>query len=284
MLPAAGAAIAMSQIQAEFAGPNYVMSQYYRGAGTVPVQTSTGNIPASGPIAFSQFASAFESAAGSVAATSTQTLVVPQYNTMTFEAWGPGAGGGGGSGGGAGGNPASTSSNVTGGGLAVAIQGNRGLGGQPGVLSNGAAGGAGGAGGTASGGNSSNTSGGTGVAGQKGSLSGGTGAGGKGGNVGGGAGVGGNGGAQGNNGLPGGAPGGAGGGAGAPASSQASAGGGGGGGGKAVSVFNYYDANAPIFGATLTLTVAGAGGTGGTAGTGFSGAAGARGQINVTWT
>lgn len=93
-LPTSGP-ISLAQIQAEFGGPNYVLSTYYRGAGFV-----TGNntgIPASGQISLSQFRGTVKVVPGSQAFTApgTYTFIVPPYTSLTADARGAGGGGGG---------------------------------------------------------------------------------------------------------------------------------------------------------------------------------------------
>lgn len=107
-LPSSGT-IWLSQIQAEFAGPNYWLSTYYRGAGYTTINNF--NVPTAGAIYFSNFHGAQRSIAGSAAYTSpgTYTFYVPVHSSITFDARGAGGGGGGstydaGIGGNAGGN------------------------------------------------------------------------------------------------------------------------------------------------------------------------------------
>lgn len=93
-LPSSGI-LYMSQIQAEFGGPNYLLSTYYRGGGYVTAN-NTG-IPASGPIYFSQFYGAQKSVAGSRSFTSpgTYSFTVPVHSSITFDVRAAGGGGGG---------------------------------------------------------------------------------------------------------------------------------------------------------------------------------------------
>jgi hypothetical protein len=93
-LPASGI-LYLSQIQAEFGGPNYLMSSYYRGGGYVTAN-NTG-VPASGAIYFSQFYGTQKSVAGSWNRTApgTYTLVIPVFSTFVIDTRGAGGGGGG---------------------------------------------------------------------------------------------------------------------------------------------------------------------------------------------
>lgn len=93
-LPASGL-LYMSQIQAEFGGPNYNMSTYFRGAGYVTAN-NTG-VPASGTIYFSQFHGTEKSVAGSRSWTSpgTYSFTVPVHSTIRVDVRGAGGGGGG---------------------------------------------------------------------------------------------------------------------------------------------------------------------------------------------
>lgn len=93
-LPASGP-IYLSQIQAEFGGPNYNLSTYYRGGGYVTAN-NTG-VPASGTIYFSQFHGTEKSVAGSRSWTSpgTYSFTVPVHSTLRIDVRGAGGGGGG---------------------------------------------------------------------------------------------------------------------------------------------------------------------------------------------
>lgn len=93
-LPGSGP-IYMSQIQAEFLGPNYYISTYYRGAGYTTANNLS--VPSGGTIYFSQFYGAQRSVAGSWAVTSpgTYAFYVPVHSTITFDLRGGGGGGGG---------------------------------------------------------------------------------------------------------------------------------------------------------------------------------------------
>lgn len=84
----------MSQIQAEFAGPNYLMSTYYRGGGYTT--TNNLNVPTSGTICFSQFYGAVRATGGSVGyGPGTHYLAVPPLQWLTIDSRGGGGGGGG---------------------------------------------------------------------------------------------------------------------------------------------------------------------------------------------
>lgn len=87
--------IYMSQIQAEFGGPNYYISSYFRGAGYVTANNL--GVPAGGAIYFSQFYGAQRSVPGSWAAGSPGTyyFTVPVHSTITIDVRGAGGGGGG---------------------------------------------------------------------------------------------------------------------------------------------------------------------------------------------
>lgn len=93
-LPGSGL-LYMSQIQAEFGGPNYNMSTYYRGAGYVTAN-NTG-VPASGTIYFSQFHGTQKSVAGSWSRTTpgTYSFTVPVHSTIRIDIRAAGGGGGG---------------------------------------------------------------------------------------------------------------------------------------------------------------------------------------------
>lgn len=94
MLPTSGA-IWLSQIQAEFGGPNYSISTYYRGAGYVTNNNLA--VPTGGVIYFSQFHGGEKSFAGSRDFTSpgTYSFTVPVFSTIKFDPRGAGGGGGG---------------------------------------------------------------------------------------------------------------------------------------------------------------------------------------------
>lgn len=88
-LPSSGT-IWLSQIQAEFGGPNYNLSTYYRGGGYVT--TNNTGVPTGGIIYFSQFYGAVKSAAGSsnYVNPGTFTFTVPPYQTLRVRVWGGG--------------------------------------------------------------------------------------------------------------------------------------------------------------------------------------------------
>lgn len=92
-LPVSGP-ISLAQIQAEFGGPNYALSTYYRGAGY-----TTGNntsVPTSGQISMSQFRGAVKSVPGSTNfGPGSHSVVIPVYSVITMYIWGAGGGGGG---------------------------------------------------------------------------------------------------------------------------------------------------------------------------------------------
>lgn len=93
-LPGSGL-LYMSQIQAEFGGPNYNMSTYYRGAGYVTAN-NTG-VPTGGTIYFSQFHGTQKSVAGSWSRTApgTYSFTVPVHSTIRIDIRAAGGGGGG---------------------------------------------------------------------------------------------------------------------------------------------------------------------------------------------
>lgn len=93
-LPSSGP-IWLSQIQAEFGGPNYYISSYYRGGG----YTTTNNlgVPASGVIYFSNFWGAVKATSGSAGfGVGTSYMTIPPYQWMTIYVYAGGGGGGGG--------------------------------------------------------------------------------------------------------------------------------------------------------------------------------------------
>lgn len=92
-LPSSGP-IWMSQIQTEFAGPNYWMSTYYRGGGYTT--TNNLNVPASGAIWFSQFHGGVRATGGSGSWwPGNYGFYVPPYQWITIDVRGGGGGGGG---------------------------------------------------------------------------------------------------------------------------------------------------------------------------------------------
>lgn len=94
-LPGSGT-IWLSQMRDEFGnwGPPNYLSHYYRGQLTT---ANNLNVPASGPIYFSQFFGAVRSVAGSWSRTSpgTYSFTVPAYSTLRIDVRGAGGGGGG---------------------------------------------------------------------------------------------------------------------------------------------------------------------------------------------
>ena len=142
----------MSQIQAEFAGPNHYMSSYYRGAGYVTNGAGNQGIPTSGTIWFSQFYNAYKTFAGSYDRSSnisSTTVTVPPHSWLRMRVWGAGGGG------------ATVDTNGSAGGLSRVSGHLQAAGGKGGISYNG--GRTGGAGGDGSGGNYSNSSGGDGA-------------------------------------------------------------------------------------------------------------------------
>jgi hypothetical protein len=92
-LPSSGT-IWLSQIQAEFAGPNYWLSTYYRGGGYVT--TNNTGVPSGGAIYFSQFYGAVRATSGSTSrGVGTSSLVVPPFQWLTIDVRAGGGGGGG---------------------------------------------------------------------------------------------------------------------------------------------------------------------------------------------
>lgn len=92
-LPTTGP-ISMAQIQAEFGGPNYSLSTYYRGAGYTSANNT--NVPASGLISLSNFRGAVKVVPGSRSfGVGTTSFTVPIYSQITFDLSAGGGGGGG---------------------------------------------------------------------------------------------------------------------------------------------------------------------------------------------
>jgi hypothetical protein len=153
--------VKFSDLQTEFGGVNPIsLSEYYRGAGGgyVPSGTTSsyGTIPTSGQISVGVFRGTVDFVPGSNTFTSNGTFVVPNYGTITIEAWGGGGGGGEATGATAavsGQTPAATT--VTGGSVNISAGG----GGGGGYANTSSSPGADGAGGTASGGLTTNTNG-----------------------------------------------------------------------------------------------------------------------------
>lgn len=144
----------MTEIQAEFSGPNYNLGTYYRGAGYV-TNNNTG-IPTSGPIYMSQFYGTKKVVPGSqtFSTVGAQGFIIPQHTSITITVNGAGGGGGGWYfGGSAGGTGALT--RVSGSGIDV-----RGNGGVGGAFATNTASGADGANGTGTGGTTNTTGGG----------------------------------------------------------------------------------------------------------------------------
>lgn len=142
----------LSQIQAEFGGPNYAMSTYYRGAGYVTNGTGNQGVPTGGAIWFSQFYNTYKTYAGSYDRTSnisSTTVTVPPHSWLRMRVWGAGGGGADNVGNGAAGGLSRVSGYLTG------------SGGKGGITY--AGGRTGGAGGDGSGGNYSNSGGGDGA-------------------------------------------------------------------------------------------------------------------------
>ena len=80
----------LSQIQAEFGGPNYWMSSYFRGAGYVTNGTGNQGIPTGGTIWFSQFYNAYKTFAGSYDRSSnisSTTVTVPPHSWLRMRVW-----------------------------------------------------------------------------------------------------------------------------------------------------------------------------------------------------
>lgn len=102
--------IYLSQIQAEFGGPNYYISTYFRGGGYTT--TNNLNVPSSGTIYFSQFYGAVRAVGGSASfGVGSSYMYIPPFQWLTIDVRaGAGGGGGGnsdiyaGNAGGAGGN------------------------------------------------------------------------------------------------------------------------------------------------------------------------------------
>lgn len=236
----------LSQIQAEYGGPNYWLTTYYRGAGYVTA--NNGGVPTGGAIWFSQFYGTFKAFEGSYNRTSngSATVQVPPHGWLRMRVWGAGGGGADVSANGANGGTSSVSGHLSA------------TGGRGGISYNG--GRAGGAGGTGSGGNTSNS---TGGAGATAVINDGTG--GRGGNCAGSGGSGGAGSRANTQAGHGGAPGGGGGGHGTS--------GGGGGGGYARSD---YGADARYLSFSITVGNGGAGG-------GSYGGDGADGRVFIEW-
>lgn len=128
-LPASGT-IYLSQIKAEFGGPDYALSRYYRGGGYVT--TNNTNVPTSGQISFAQFYGAAKVVPGSLSyGPGTYYIAIPAFTWITFDVR---AGGGGGGASDLYPNPANPggaggTSYVSGGGASVSAGG--GAGGQP---------------------------------------------------------------------------------------------------------------------------------------------------------
>lgn len=147
-----GGTIWLSQIQAEFGGPNYWMSTYFRGAGYVTNGAGNQGIPTGGLIWFSQFFGTYKTFSGSYernSNTSGTTITVPPHSWLRMRVWGAGGGGADNVGNGAAGGLSRVNGHLTAGG------------GKGGITY--AGGRTGGAGGDASGGNVSNSSGGDGA-------------------------------------------------------------------------------------------------------------------------
>lgn len=87
----------LSQIQAEFGGPNYWLSTYYRGAGYVTNGAGNQGVPAGGAIYLSHFFNTYKTFAGSYDRTSnisSTTVTVPPHSWLRMRVWGAGGGGG----------------------------------------------------------------------------------------------------------------------------------------------------------------------------------------------
>lgn len=142
----------LSQIQAEFGGPNYWMTSYYRGGGYVTNGAGNQGIPTGGTIWFSQFFNTYKTFTGSYNRTSnisSTTVTVPPHSWLRMRVWGAGGGGG------------DVNSNGAAGGLSRVSGHLQATGGKGGIAYvNGRTGGAGGEG---SGGNHTNSTGGAGA-------------------------------------------------------------------------------------------------------------------------
>lgn len=91
-LPGSGP-IYLSQIQAEFGGPNYLLSTYYRGGGYVTANNTS--VPVSGPISLANFYGASKVVPGTYdnGTPGTHYVTIPAYTTLTVTVWGAGGGG-----------------------------------------------------------------------------------------------------------------------------------------------------------------------------------------------